>query len=669
MKQQGISPFFTQALVATEDSRFYDHHGVDLTGIGRALASNLSGGSKQGASTITQQVVKNILVNSARDATEVSVAKESSYLDKLREAKYAVALEQKMTKDQILTLYANTVYFGNGSYGVEAASLNYFNVHAKDLTRTQAATLVGILRGPTQYDPVAHPDAALNRRNTVLSRMASTGKLSPAEAGADEAQPLGLNRGTLDNGCGQSAYPFYCALVHDEILNDPAFGATREEREDRLTRGGMTLTTALDPVAMQAAQDTVTNTLGNDNRAALGVAVVKPGTGQITAIAENRAWGSGPGQTQIVYAQSLFQPGSSIKPVTLATALEQGIPVTTRLNADSPYTSSTLDSPPGGFQNYGGYSYGVVDAREAIKMSLNTYFVRLIERTGVLPVADMAARLGITSIPRTGPDALKGTEAALTLGAYEVTPIQMANAYAVFDAHGTACAPHAITSGVRSATGEKIRTPDPDCHQAIAPAVADTVADTLKQPFTTGGTLGAMGGLTGREAAAKTGTTNDFAANWIVGFTPQLVTSVWLGDPRGGSAHPLDTVQAYGRTFHDLTGAELAGPVWKDIMNRALVGQPALPLPKADNAATSTPTVKSIPDVRGLTTDAALTLLEQNGLTSVIAQATAPADNLHPPGVVAAQTPSPGGALGYKQEVTVTLSAGSDTGIRPPQKK
>lgn len=669
VKAEDISENFTQALLATEDARFYEHGPIDFQGVLRAAAHNTRSTQTQGASTITQQLVQNILINNARDQTEKNVAVGTTYNDKLRELKYAVGLEKSLTKPEILNMYANTVFFGNSSYGVEAAAKVYFNTTAKALTRAQGALLVGLLRGPSVYDPFVHPELAKNRRDTVLARLSAVGSITDEEARTAQAEPLGLSKGSLPSGCEQSTYPYYCSLVRSEILADPAFGATVEAREDRLTRGGMILTTALDPAAMSAAQEAVNAALGNDNRAALGTAVIKPGTGQITAIAQNRDWGSGEGQTQLVYAASAFPVGSSMKPITLATALEQGIPATTRLNSDSPYRSQTLDSPDGGFINYGGISYGTVDARQAIKMSLNVYFIRLIERTGVLPVADLAARLGITSLPRTGPLAIQGQEASLTLGAYNVSPIEMANAYAAFIGGGISCRPSSIISGIRADSREKIETPNPDCHQAIAPAVANTVADALKQPFTPGGTLGTLGGLPGREAGAKTGTTNDFAANWIVGFTAQYASAVWLGDPRGASQYPLDYVRAYGRDYRNLTGSEVAAPVWKDLMTRISAGLPALPLPKSDDAASSATTAKAIPDIRGLPVNDAVTLLLQNDLTPVIAADTAGASPLYGKDVVVTQTPAPGSPFGHKQTVNVTLSSGSQTSVLIPAKQ
>ncbi|MFD1211583.1 transglycosylase domain-containing protein [Arthrobacter sp. GCM10027362] len=574
-----VSAAFKETLIATEDARFYEHHGVDPFGIARALIHNASNEDVQGASTITQQLVQNILVNNARNGVEEMVAAGNTYNAKIREARYALALEQQLSKDEILTRYMNAVYFGNGAYGVEAAARTYFSTTAAKLDHVQSALLVGLLKAPVSQDPFTHPEAATERRNTVLTVLERRGVLTPDKARAAREAPLGVKLGSVPSGCGGSKYPWYCEAVREELLTNPVFGATPEARQALLYQGGLTLTTGLDPKAAQAAQAAVEKALGNDNRVALGTAVVEPGTGHIAAIAQNRGWGKGKGKTQVVYAKSAFQVGSAMKPIVLATALSQGIPASTRLLANGPYRTARLDNPAGGYINYNNRNYGVINAYQAIRSSVNVYFVRLIERVGVINVAKMARTLGISSIPV---DKLTGREASLALGAYEVSPLEMANAYAAFMSGGVVCTPVAVIKAERSDTKEKLRVPDPGCHRAIDRGVADTVADALKEPFKPKGTLGQLHGLKGREAGAKTGTTNDFAANWIVGGTPQLTAAVWLGDPRGGAEHPLTQVEAYGKTYYDLTGAEVAGPVWKATMEGALKGREAVRLPDAD---------------------------------------------------------------------------------------
>ncbi|WP_312856778.1 transglycosylase domain-containing protein [Arthrobacter mobilis] len=579
VRQDQVSAAFKETLIATEDARFYEHNGVDPYGVVRAVLHNAANEDVQGASTITQQLVQNILINNARNGTEELVAAGDTYNAKVREAKYAIALEKQLSKEEILTRYMNAVYFGNTAYGVEAAARIYFSTTAAKLDHVQSALLVGMLKAPVELDPFDNPEAATERRNTVLTVLERRGVLTAAEAQAAREAPLGLKHGSVPSSCGDSRYPFYCEIVREEILTNKAFGATPEKRQELFALGGLTLTTALDPKAANAAQAAVEKALGNGSRAALGVAVVEPGTGRITAIAQNREWGKGKGKTQVVYAKQAFQVGSAMKPIVLATALSQGIPASTRFRADGPYRAPDMDNPRGGFINYNNRDYGVINAYAAIRSSVNVYFIRLIERAGVVNTAKMARKLGISSIPV---DQLTGREASLALGAYEVTPLEMAGAYAAFMSGGTVCDPVAVTKAVRNETREKLAVPDPNCRRAIDKKVADTVADTLKEPFKRRGTLGQLGRPDGREVGAKTGTTNDFAANWIVGGTPQAMAAVWLGDPRGGAEYPLTTLRAYGRTFQDLTGSEVAGPVWKDTMEGALKGEKKVRLPNPD---------------------------------------------------------------------------------------
>jgi len=565
-----ISPNFANALVATEDARFYTHSGVDFQGIVRAAVKNLTRNDRtEGGSTITQQLVQNILISNARNDAERAVAKGDTYESKIREAKYAVNLEKTMTKKEILATYSNAVYFGNLAYGVEAASHVYFNTDAASLTIPQAAMLVALLKSPVQFDPYAHPENAQPRRDVVINRMLTEGYITAEEATAAIAEPLVLTRGDTPSGCAASAYPYYCALVHEEIVTNPAFGETPEQRQETLRRGGITLTTALDRAAADSALNATVGALGYDNRVAAGTATIVPGTGHIAAVAENRRWD----QTQVVFATSKFQPGSVMKPLTLVTALEQGLPLTTKFSANGPYFSRVLDNPKKGYTNFGNSNPGTIDARTAIKQSVNIYFVKLIEKTTVQAVVDMGKRLGLTTLgdvaPRTG---------SFALGTSDVEPLEMANVYATFASGGIKCTPVAVIAGVVTTTGVPIATPDPACHQEISPAVAAQMADVLQGTFR-GGTLSGVGALPGRQTGGKTGTTDDSAANWTVGITAQFATAVWVGDPRGGFQYPLTRVQAYGRTFYKTTGSAIAGRIWKAIMVDIHTGLPAVAFP------------------------------------------------------------------------------------------
>lgn len=657
----GISQTFIDALIATEDSRFYEHKGIDFHGLARAIVYNVLGGEKQGASTITQQLVQNILITNARDETERSVATGTSLNAKLRELKYAIALDKTMTKDEVLVMYSNAVFFGNGAYGIEAAARIYFNTSAAELTAGQSAVLVGLLKAPNTYNPVTDIKTSTDRRNTVLIRMHDEGYLDDAEFEAETSLPIVLDRGSVPSGCDDSDYPYYCALVIEEILTNEAFGNTPEERASFLYEGGVTIQTALDPKATAIAADSATSALGTGNRVAAGIAIVVPGTGHIAAVAQNRTWS----QTQVVFATSKFQPGSSFKPVVLATALEQKIPIGEWIYSNGPYFPGNMDAPPRGFANSGYASPGTIDARSAIRRSVNVYFVKLIERTGVLPVVDMAHRLGIDSVPGD----LQGREASLALGTYEVTPLEMANAYAVFVSGGIHCNPVAVISVTRTTSGEVLTAPDPNCHQAIGAGTAGLVADALRGTFQYGGTLSSVGALPDRPSGAKTGTTDSSAAAWTVGMTPEYATAVWVGDPRGGFSYPLNNVSAYGRTIGTVFGASIPGPIWKDVMSRLLAGKPVQGFPGTGGSLTVAPppidavTERTMPDVRGLSIEVAATVLSQAGIAFEIESVTAGADDAAP-NRVAAQSPESGSTLTPTTRVSLTLTRGSDTNVR-----
>lgn len=668
-----VSPLFKDALIATEDAQFYSHHGIDLMGTARVAVKNVVSHSGQaGGSGITQQLVKNLLLLNSTTKEAQEAAADRTLKTKVQELKYAVGLEDKYSKDQILEMYVNTVYFGNGAYGISAAAKTYFNTSADKLTLDQAATLAGVINNPTIYDPITQPEGAKLRRDMVLGRLLTTEKIDQAAYDAALKTDTPVTRWQFENGCGQSEYPFYCQMVRQELLTNVAFGETPELRENFLYRGGVTITTALDPKVMQAAQSEVDAAWGNENRVGTGVAVVIPGTGQIAAIAENRKFGGGEGETQVIYPMSARQVGSSFKPFTLATALEQGIPATTRMPAPGIYKPpAPFASPAGGFSNFGMYDWGVVDAYKATALSLNTWYVELMERTGVLPVADMAKRLGIQSLPREGANAISPTSLSLTLGAYEITPIEMANAYATFASGGVGCNAVSVIGAVRTDTQEKIPVSDPDCHQAIMPNIANTVSDVLKG--VTGKGASAEGrGLSDRPYASKTGTTNDWADAWMVGYTPQYASAVWTGDPRGGSANPLNSYVQYGRFKNgpfDGDGAYASGPVLQSIMTDIHRGLPVKDFAPISKSVGTAITAQSIPDVRGLKVDEAVTVLLANDYVPKIAPTTAKAPGPADKNVVVAQTPDGGSNGSHKQEVTLTLSEGSDTAIQLPTKK
>lgn len=670
---KSVSPMFINALVATEDSRFYDNHGFDPIGLMRSVMSNASGGSQQGASGITQQLVKNLQVLNSDTKEEQAAAQNRSLATKIQELKYSIGLENKYSKEQILEKYINTVYFGNGAYGLSAAAKTYFSTTVDKLTLSQSATLVGVVNNPTIYDPIKANAGSVQRRNEVLGRLLTTGKIDQATYDTTVKEPITVVISKEENGCGQSAYPYYCQLVRDEIMTDTAFGATEEERQSLLRRGGLTITTALERKAIDTANAQSQAAYGGENRVGNGVAILVPGTGKIAGIGENREWGSGVddlSKTEVIYAMSQRQVGSAFKPFTLVTALEKGIPPTTQEVSNGPYfPGAGFDAPPGGFSNFGNYNYGSVDAYKATKLSLNVFYVKLMERVGVLPVADMAARLGINSIPRSGPSALKSSTLSLTLGSYEISPIQMANAYSVFASGGIECAPHTVVSAIRTDTKAVVPVTDPDCHQAIMPSIANTMNAVLQGPLQDGGSAQGKG-LYGRVAAAKTGTTNDFADAWMVGYTPQYATAVWSGDPRGGSAYPLDSFTMYGQHMGGIAGdgSTAAGPIWQNVMNILHEGLPAQNFAPISAGVDSIITATAIPNVQGLDVNSAISTLLDNGYVPQIANTTTGDEKIFPKNVVMSQTPNGGTNGSYKQTVVLTLSPNSDINIKIPKK-
>ncbi len=582
-----ISPLLRQAVVSIEDSRFLDHHGVDLRGILRSIATNAAAGEiEQGSSTLTMQYVKNVLVNQATNAEELDAARGDSSTRKLREVRYALGLEKIFTKAQILERYLNIAYFGAGAYGVEAAARRYFSKSAADLTLSEAATLAGIVQQPTAYDPLRNPELSTTRRNVVLKRMAELGYVTTDDADRASLLPMTreLNPSLATNGCTSSYAPYFCDYVVQTIREDPTFGSTPEEREAFLRRGGYTIRTTLDPKAQAAAFDTVTAYIptNDDSRRAAAISMVQPGTGQIIAMAQNREWGtSGKGKTTYNYNVGTdmggtigMQAGSTFKIFTLAAAFEEGISPFEYVPAYSPKTfegfiNCTTGEPFEPVTVRNSTSSGTFSMAQATAYSVNTYFMTIEERTGLCRPAEIAESMGV----RLGNGDPLLRVPSFTLGTMEVTPLAMANAYATFAAHGVYCKPVSILD-IRDREGATLPVPGGDCTRVLKRDVADNVTYMLNGVVNGGlsGRTGAAMELDNRQVAGKTGTTNDSAAVWFAGYTPQLAAAVWVGDPRGGYAHPMKAVTVNGVYYAQVFGGTLPGPIWRDAMEGALAG-------------------------------------------------------------------------------------------------
>ena len=593
-----IAPVMRQAIVSVEDARFLDHGGVDMRGILRSLTANASaGGVQQGSSTLTMQYVKNVLVNQAATPEELASARGRSAARKLREVRYAIALEKQYTKADILERYLNIAYFGSGAYGIEAASRRYFGKAASELTLPEAATLAGIVQSPSRFDPLLHPDQSQARRDIVLGRMRDQGYITADQATQAMQIPMNqlVNPSTTANGCTSSYAPFFCDYVLQVIRTDPTFGATPAEREAFLRRGGYTIQTTLEPTAQKAAYDAITARIPMDDPSgrAGAVSMVQPGTGRIVAMTQNREWGtSGTGRTTYNYNVGSamggtigMQAGSTFKIFTLAAAIEAGVDPHEFVSSPSPktflnFTNCDTGAPYGPITVNNSTTSGTLNMMQATAYSTNTYFMTIEERVGQCRPADIAEAMGV--MLANGKPLLRVP--SFTLGTMEVTPLSMAGAYAAFANHGAYCAPIAI-SAIVDRDGKRLPVPSAHCHQVIDRTVADTVTVMLNGVINGGipGRTGALMALKGRAAAGKTGTTNDHAAVWFCGFTPNMAAAVWVGDPRGGFAYPMQNVTINGVHYGQVFGSTMPGPIWHDSMEAALATAPVVPFDTITN--------------------------------------------------------------------------------------
>lgn len=678
-----VSPLMRQAVVAIEDSRFYQHGGIDLRGTVRAFVNNQSGEDVQGGSTLTQQYVKQVLLEQAQNIEDPrqrleaqKAATEQSYSRKLRELRYAVALEEKYSKEQILERYLNIAYFGSGTYGVEAAAHHYFSVGAARLSLAQAAMLAGIVQQPTAFDPVRHPARALARRNTVLARMAQVGLADRSDVDAAVATKLRLKVPKRSgNGCDMSRAPFFCDFVLKTILNDKAFGSSRVERVRLLLRGGLTITTTLDRKVQRAAQRALRSYVRHKDKVASVVTSVEPGTGAVRSMAVSRGYGDGKGEikfnpaTDRAYGGSSgFQAGSTFKVFVAAAALEKGYPFD--YSIFSPYRATigdvescrgTLTDPPG--EPYRPYNEspaenGNYTLQTGIEKSVNTYFLQLEERVGVCRPAQIARQLGVRRADGLPLQQVK----SFALGVNEISPLSMAEAYATFAARGMHCDSVAITSVVDSA-GTNLSVPGADCQQALEPEIADGMNQLLQGVIQRGtGTRAAIG----RPAAGKTGTTNSRVSVWFIGYTPDLATAVWAGNPsppRGG--YPLENRTIGGRFYPGgICGGCLPGPIWQAMMSRALKGTPASDFAKASRQVVRGDGT-SVPTLTGESVDQAKNVLRRTGFVPIVASQRVYVDYA-PEGTVAYTSPGRGSSAYEGQAVTIFVSAGPPAEPDPP---
>ncbi|MEW9531872.1 transglycosylase domain-containing protein [Microbispora sp. NPDC049125] len=586
-----VADVMKTAIISIEDFRFYEHGPIDIEGTMRALAKNLTtGGVSQGGSSITQQYVKQVLYNMAPTQAEKAKALAPSYARKLNELRYAMGMEQKYSKNEILEKYLNIAYFGAGANGVEAAAKRFFGVSAAKLNLVQAATLAGAVQLPNSTDPEAGKKSRqrlVARRNVVLDRMAELKKITPQQAAEAKAKPLGYKGTPLPGGCESSPYPYFCMYVRADILTNPvfsAFGKTKQARDQFLKRGGLTIKTTIDPKMQAAADKAIKARVFTTDNPVASEALVEPGTGEIKALAASRKYGTNKRKNEISYnlpadvahgGGTGFQAGSTFKVFTLLTALNEGMKINDGLAAPAGYNAPSYSS----FQNCKGQSVGdpgftvrndegsggFKTLQTGTWESVNTFFLGLEQKVGLCDTVKTAKSLGI----KRADGKPLGEFETFTLGINEMDPVTVATAYAAIGARGTYCPPQAI-SAITDRDG-KTTTYEPKCRQALDPEVADAAAHILKGVFGPQGTMSAVGGI-GRDAAGKTGTSDDYATAWFAGFTPDLAGAVSLGDPRGASTHRLSGVTIGGHYYGAVFGADISGRIWKYTMIDALKG-------------------------------------------------------------------------------------------------
>jgi membrane peptidoglycan carboxypeptidase len=688
-----IAPVMRDAIVSIEDDRYYSHGAVDMKGIVRALVSNAGGGDTQGASTITQQYVKNVLVQQAveeGDSEAAAAAVEASgvegYARKLREMKLAIGVEKEMSKDDILAGYLNVSYFQNNLYGIEAASQYYFSKAAADLTLPEAAVLAGMVQNPAAYNPVKYPDASTQRRNVVLKRMLDLGKIDQPTYDAAVATPLTLTLNQTRQGCmaaGTAAY--FCDYVVHVMESDPTFGETAEERSKLLRSGGLDITTTLSPVVQNIAQTAVNDGVNPGQEARAAASVVEPGTGKILAMAQDTTYSPDDqdqvGVTTLNYNVSLamggtkgFQQGSTFKAFTLAAWLKSGrsldSTVASPSSGNDPFSAFTAcgQKLQGGryeYYNAETRTSGAMSVRDATRNSVNTAYMSMEKQLDLCDIAATTQSLGVYKGSATPRDTIEGAEdtfeldkvPSMTLGTNLVTPLSVAGAYAAFAAEGNFCKPTAITQ-VLDTDGQPMPIPSADCQQVLDQNVARNVTEALRGGWTSG-TAARVGKaqLDGRQVASKTGTTNGSQNVWFAAYTPQMAAAVWVGHHQGYKT--LNGERINGRRYSQVFGATIPGPIWANIVGPA---SEALNLPKATftdgtNEGLRTTTVDGrirVPSVVGRSVSSARSALEAAGFKVAVASGTVSSETVAE-GLVASQSARSANA---GATITITRSSG-----------
>ncbi|MBD8057764.1 penicillin-binding protein [Cellulomonas sp. JH27-2] len=689
-----IAPIMQDAVIATEDKRFYEHAGIDPTGMLRAAAKGALSDSKEGASTLTQQYIKNVLIeqalNKPTEAERKAALEDARGADgtegvarKLREAKLAISLEQKWSKKEILEKYLNIAQFGINLYGVETAAQKYFSTSAKKLNYLQAATIAGITRSPTAWDPTRNPKDSQDRRDTVLKLMEQQGYITTAEYDKGIATPLKdtLKVQTSTRGCMASASAvagsgFFCDYVTKVVANDmKSLGKTRADRLAALNRGGLTIKTTIIPKEQKAADKQVKKGVPVKDKTGIGssIVVVEPGTGKITAMAENRVYNNtsehGKRETAVNWnadneygSASGFPPGSTFKPFTLLQWLKDGHSLNDRIdgrlrkdyNTDQ-FTAcgAKLPSSKWNLHNSEGQG-GFMTVQDATKNSVNSGYAEMGKQLDLCDIMKGASELGVHKAGGAAGTGDFDPFPANIIGSQSVAPLTMANAFAAFASGGIYCDPIAIST-VTNASGKKFKVPSANCHRELESRIANAMNEGLSHVWE-----GTAKGVAKPSfaTAGKTGTTSENEDTWFVGYTPARSAAVWVGYPN--EFKPMKDVTVAGTYIRRMYGSSIAAPTWSRFMTSIRKGEDNPDFTKAGSDELYGKKVY-VPYVVGRSAGDAKAILESAGFKVSID--TTPVASDKPAGTVASQSPS--GSAPKNTYISLQISDGSQ--VKPPE--
>ncbi|MGP9725686.1 transglycosylase domain-containing protein [Glutamicibacter sp. 287] len=600
---EDISPYMRKAIVSVEDERFYEHSGIDPKGIARAVISNATSSSRSGASTLTQQYVNNLLVNNQilTGSDESTVSGSKDYSDKIRELKYAVAIEKEMSKDEILEGYLNLVLFSGREYGVQAAAQRFFSVDAKDLNLQQSAMLAGMVQLPNVYNPLKNPERSLDRRNKVLGNMYRTGAITKKEYDKAVKSDLGEDPSSSASGCMAAKDDgYFCDYITNLILKDKNFGKTKEDRENLLFRGGMTIKTtlnsALNKKAAKDAREAIDPNAKSNEDIYSSLVSVEPGTGNILTMAQNTTYAPKSEETgsRTFYNFAVesrlggaggFQGGSTMKPFTTLAWLDEGNHMYDKINAKKELFTAgdkwRASCLPGG-QTYtakwepknasrGFYRTMTVDT--GLYWSINSATVQEAKKVDLCTIADYATKIGLIDqkpVGSEGPAPINPANPSFVIGTASVTPLAQAAAFATFANKGEYCEPRAITSVVDK-DGTKYKVPKQNCSQQINPQYVADLNGTLKKIATNRVSKGQVAG----PIAGKTGTNNGATSTWFVGYSTGISSAAWVGRLKGQGEEEKKN-WLHGKMINDerapkmVDSSTYAAPLWVDFMSKAV---------------------------------------------------------------------------------------------------